>query len=334
MIFVTGGTGLVGSHLLFELAQRSQPIRALYRSEERRNHVLEVFGFYSNEPEELFQRIEWIEGNLHDLGILEDVMKDVELVYHCAALVSFDARDRDRLFKINEEGTANIVHTALSAGVKKLAYVSSVASLGRVDDETAINEKTVWKSGPANSQYAISKYAAEQQVWKGTQESLPAVMVNPSLILGPGFWEAGSSKVFSSIANGFSFYSEGINGFVDVRDVASALVQLANSDIVNERFAVSAENRSYREVFTMIAEALGVKPPHRNTPKWLGSIVWRAEWLRSRLMGGSPMVTKETARTAQQKVYYSSEKLERALDFRFRPLGRTIQETAKHFPIE
>ncbi|QTN37836.1 NAD-dependent epimerase/dehydratase family protein [Cryomorphaceae bacterium] len=336
MIFVTGGTGLVGSHLLYELAQVQNPgapkIRALYRSEARKNHVLEVFELYSGSAQEQFDKIEWIRGDLSDLGVLEDAMRGVDLVYHCAALVSFDPRDRDRLFKVNEEGTANIVHTALACGVRKLAYVSSVAALGRSETGDKIDESTSWKSGPENSQYAISKYAAEQQVWKGTQEGLPAVMVNPSIILGPGFWEAGSSKIFSSIAGGFSFYSKGINGFVDVRDVTSALVTLASSDLENERFVLSAENRSYQEVFTWIAEGLGVRAPHINTPAWLGNVVWRIEWLRSRLTGKSPMVTKETAATAQQFVRYGSEKIKEEFGFTFRSLKETIQETAKHFP--
>ncbi len=336
MIFVTGGTGLVGSHLLYELArvqdQGAPKIRALYRSEERKKHVLEVFGLYSGIARDLFDTIDWIHGDLSDLGVLEDAMEGVDLVYHCAALVSFDPRDRDLLFKVNEEGTANIVHTALASGVRKLAYVSSVAALGRSETGEQIDEWTSWKSGPENSQYAISKYAAEQQVWKGTQEGLPAVMVNPSIILGPGYWEAGSSKIFSSIADGFSFYSRGINGFVDVRDVASALATLASSELENERYVLSAENRSYQEVFTWIAEGLGVKAPHINTPAWLGNLVWRIEWLRSRLTGNSPMVTKETAATAQQFVRYSSEKIREELGFTFRSLQETIQETAKHFP--
>lgn len=332
MIFVTGGTGLVGSHLLLQLAQKQIPIKALYRTEERRQHVLKIFALYSEESRALFEKIEWVKGEINDLGVLDDAMTDVTYVYHCAALVSFDPRDRDRLFKINEIGTANIVHTALEKGVKKLGYVSSVASLGRSEHVEMIDEGAMWKSGPENSQYAISKYAAEQQVWKGTQEGLPAVMVNPSIILGPGFWEAGSSKIFSSIANGFSFYSNGVNGFVDVRDVASALIELVESDVENERFVLSAESWSYRDVFTAIANALGVKPPSVNTPSWLGEIVWRAEWLRSRITGKYPMVTKETARTAQQKVYYSSEKIKRMLSFNFRPLGRTIEEAASYYP--
>ena len=158
------------------------------------------------------------------------------------------------------------------------------------------------------------------------------MIVNPGIILGPGFWEEGSSRIFSNIAGGFSFYSEGVNGYVDVRDVVAALIELAGSDIENERFVLCADNTSYREVFTQMALALGVKPPYRNTPAWLGSMVWRVEALRAWLMGAQPLVTRETARAAQQKVRCSSSKIQKRLGFRFRQLKQTIEETAAHFP--
>lgn len=332
MIFVTGGTGLVGAHLLFELVQKHDAVKALFRSEKRRDHVLDIFKFYSNEADSLFKKIEWLQGDLLDLSTLEEGMKGADLIFHCAALVSFNPGDRDKLLLINERGTANVVNIALESGVKKLAYVSSVAALGRADGARVIDESAVWKNGPENSNYSISKYAAEREVWRGVEEGLPAVIINPSIIFGPGYWNEGSSKIFSSIANGFSFYSEGINGFVDVRDVVKAFVQLAESSIQNERFILCAENESYKVVFSKIAESLGVKAPHRKTPGWLASIVWRVFAVRRILTGKAPLVTKETARTSQQEVRYSNEKIKKALDFNFRPLGRSIQEIGKLYP--
>jgi len=332
MIFVTGGTGLLGAHLLFELTKNTASVRALYRSEERKNHVLEVFRYYTEDPESQFNKIEWIAGDLLDLASLERGMEGANLVYHCAALVSFNPADRDRLFLINERGTANVVNVALAAKVAKLAYVSSVAALGRADGARVIEESAVWKNGPENSNYSISKNAAEREVWRGTEEGLPAVIINPSIIFGPGYWNEGSSKIFSSIANGFSFYSEGINGFVDVRDVVGTFMRLAESGIENERYILCAENERYKLVFTRIAESLGVKPPHRKTPPWLANIVWRVFALRRLLTGKAPLVTKETARTAQQEVRYSNQKIREALDFNFRPLGRSIEEIGRFYP--
>ncbi|MCO4822775.1 MAG: SDR family oxidoreductase, partial [Flavobacteriaceae bacterium] len=196
MILVTGGTGLVGSHLLYQLVKADQDIRAIYRSEDKLALVKKVFSYYTEDFEFLFSKIEWLKGDLNNIPLLEDAFKDVGYVYHCAAFISFDPSDYRQLRKINIDGTANIVNLSIINQVKKLCYVSSIAAVGQTETNETINENTEWNKENHHSVYAITKYGAEMEVWRGTQEGLDAVIGNPGIIIGPGFWRAGSGSLF------------------------------------------------------------------------------------------------------------------------------------------
>ena len=295
MILVTGATGLVGSHLIRQLVQEKKKVRALYRSS--------IPGLEGNEA------VEWIKGDILDIVSLEEAMQGVQQVYHCAALVSFDPKEREKLFKTNIEGTANVVNTAIEAGVDKLLFVSSVAALGRIREDTPINETMNWTEETSNSEYGKSKYLAETEVWRGISEGLNAVIVNPVIILGAGDWDNGSSGIFKSAYNEFPWYTEGTGGFVDVEDVVSAMILLMDSDVSEERFILSADNLKYKDIFTMIAEAFNKKPPHKNVTPLLASIVWRIEAVKGFITGKKPLLTKETAATAQARVNFDNTKL-------------------------
>ncbi|WP_160712145.1 NAD-dependent epimerase/dehydratase family protein [Chitinophaga solisilvae] len=320
MILVTGGTGFLGSHLIRSLVNAGKPVRALYR----------------RQPSPLLQdisgKIEWVQGDILDVCALEDAMEGVSQVYHCAAVVSFAPGDAADLMKINVEGTANVVNLALDAGVHKLLYVSSVAAIGRAKEGAHIDEECEWEDSRHNSRYSISKYQGELEIWRGIAEGLDAVMVNPSIILGGGFWEDGSGALFKNAWKEFPYYTEGINGFVDVRDVVSVMIQLMDGPVSGERFILSADNWSYRQLFTTMAQAMGKKPPHREAKPWMAEIVWRVEKLKGMMTGKKPLITKETAHTAQMKVYYNNHKILTALpDFRFRPLAQSIRELSAEF---
>ena len=236
MILVTGGTGLLGSHLLYRLSSENDSIRAIYRDTAKIEHVKSIFQFYDSVHwESRFSKIEWIEGDILDLISLDDVMTGIETVYHCAGLVSFDKRHFAQLIKINREGTANVVNTCLVNGVKKLCYVSSTASIGG-QVNTITSETTKWKQGPETSGYAISKYSGEKEVWRGVEEGLDCIIVNPSVIFGAGHWDESSLTIFRTIDKGLRFHTPGQNGFVDARDVAEIMVLLMQSEIKNERF--------------------------------------------------------------------------------------------------
>jgi nucleoside-diphosphate-sugar epimerase len=331
MILVTGGTGLVGSHLLFDLVRSGEIVRALKRENSSTELVKKVFSLYSPDAEMLMEKIEWIIGDITDIYSLYEAMQDVEKVYHAAAIVSFHASDYNEMMKINIDGTANVVNACLHKKIKKLCFVSSIATLGRKDNEELIDEETHWKNSNTNSAYSISKYGAEREVWRGITEGLSAVIVNPSVIIGPGEWKKGSSQLFQQVWNGLRYYTHGMNGYVDVRDVVKCMIQLMDSEIENSRFVVSSENLDYLDLFSIIAEGLGKKKPSVKATAFLSQVACKAEWIRTKLTGKKPLITKETARTAFQRYQYSTEKIKKAIGIEFIPVKLSIQENCKQF---
>lgn len=328
MVFVTGGTGLVGSYLIKALLDAGTPVRALYR------HPYEGFLLSPEEQE----RVDWVKGDLMDVLSLEDAMEGIRQVYHCAAVVSFNPRQADTLLRVNTEGTANVVNAALEKGVRKMVYVSSVSALGRMKQDSFIDETTQWTEETNNSRYGKSKYYGEMEVWRGMAEGLEAVIVNPTIILGAGDWEKGSAELFKSAYDEFPWYTEGVSGFVDVRDVARAMILLMNSPLHSQRYVLSAGNWTYRQLFTTMATAFGRRSPHKAVTPLLGEIVWRLEKVKSLFTGKEPLVTRETARTAQAVTRFDSRKITEALpEFRFTPLEETIRYHASvlktHFAL-
>lgn len=316
MILVTGGSGLLGTELIRQLLQSGKRVRALV----------------NQKPLSLpsHPMLEQAQGSILDVMALEEAMQGVEDVYHCAALVSFDPGDDAKLYKINVEGTANLVNAALDAGVRRFAFVSSVAALGRHKDGVPVDESMNWSKETHNSRYGQSKYLAEMEVWRGMAEGLNAVVVNPSVIIGPGDWNSSSTAIFKSVYNGFPWYSEGVNGFVDVRDVAKAMILLTEKDVFGERFILNGHHATYKSVFELMAKAFGKNPPHRKVTPFLAGLVWRWEKIKSKLTGTKPLVTKETAETALATVEYRNEKLLKALPgFTYTGLEESIAFTCK-----
>jgi nucleoside-diphosphate-sugar epimerase len=308
-IFITGATGLLGLYLTKELAKQDVKIKALYRNQIPFDHT----------------NIEWIQGDLFDIVLLEEILNGVDEVYHCAGKVSFNPKDKRELFKTNVEGTANIVNACLNNNIKKLLHVSSVAALGRIREGTLINESMQWSPETSNSVYGESKYLGETEVWRGVAEGLNTVVVNPVIILGAGDWNNGSSAIFKNIYKEFPYYSEGVTGFVDALDVVNAMIALMNSDIANERFIISNENISYKELFDLIAVAFNKKPPHKKITPLMAALVWRLEAFKSLITNKAPFITKETARTALAKVYFDNSKLLKALPpFKYTPLKNSV----------
>ncbi len=335
MIIVTGATGLVGSHLILELLRSGQAVRALKRATSDLSMIRKVFRVYDDRHKELFDKIEWVEGDIMDIYSLEEAMEGVEKVYHCAAIVSFIPGHRNEMLKVNGEGTANVVNAALQKGVKKLCYASSVAAIGRPEEHDAvIDEKLVWKTSRNNSYYAISKYAAEREVWRGTEEGLDAVIVNPTIIFGLSDPDKAGSQFFTSVWNGLKFYTSGTNGFVDVWDVVKVMIMLMESDIRNERFVICAANLRYRELFDMIARGLNKSAPRYKAGPFLGKMAWRLEVVRSLVSGRDPFITRETARTAMTRSVYSNEKIRKALGFEFIPIEASIEKYCNIFTRE
>ena len=333
MIFVTGGTGLLGAYLLLELTRKGNNIRALKRQDSSLRVVENIFRFNDDNAKELLKRIEWVNGDVCDIYSLEEALEGIEQVYHCAAVVSFDPKDRDMMMHINIEGTANVVNISLAKGIKKLCHVSSIATLGRAEQTNIVTEETSWKSSKQNSNYAISKYGGEREVWRGTEEGLNAVIVNPSIIIGIGDPGKGSSKLISTIDGMSLFYSNGINGFVDVRDVARAMVVLMESQIKNERFILNGANYSYRRLFELIALNLNKSKPRFAIPNLMLAIWWRIEKFRGMITGSTPIITKETARTSRHQYYYSGEKLKTKTGFNYTSPEETVAEACRIYKL-
>lgn len=321
MILVTGATGLLGTELIKQLSAKGQAVKALY---------------HSTPPTFKHPAIEWVEGDILDIIFLEELLATgIETVYHCAGLVSFSPKQRDLLYKINGEGTANIVNACLDNNINKLVHVSSVAAIGRSVNNAIIDESTVWNSGDKNSEYAKSKRQGEMEVWRGIAEGLNAVIINPSIILGAGDWNTGSTKLFKTVYDEFEWYSTGVNGFVDVYDVAKIMILLMESSITEQRFVVSSNNMDYRALFTAIATIWNKRPPYKEVTPLLGSIIWRLVKLRTMFSNKVPMITKETVTTALEKYYYNNQKLLKALpEFQYQSTDDSLRRICDELTIQ
>lgn len=331
MIFVTGGTGLVGAHLLYELCSKGYSVRALRRKTSNISYTDKIFRYYSSNAVVLFEAIEWVEGDVLDTEFLANALIGITDVYHCAAVVSFEPAEKKTMFEINVRGTANIVNICLDLHIRKLCFVSSIASLGRGLSNELITENTEWKNSKNNSGYSKTKFAAECEIWRGIAEGLPAVIINPSLIIGCGDWNKGSTAMFKMAYNNLKFYTTGINGMVDVRDVARIMVQLTESDICNERFIVSSENYTYKDFFETATSCFNKPIPRFCVGVFVCGIAWRIEKFRSVITRSKTMLTKETVRTANQKYYYSNEKICKALAYKFIPMNESVKDTCLFF---
>jgi nucleoside-diphosphate-sugar epimerase len=321
-ILVTGGTGFLGAYIIRQLVEQGYTVRAI----NRQNNI----PFFL--PADVREKVEWIRCDVRDPVGLEDAMTGVDGVIHAAAKISFSAKERRELWSINIEGTANVVNAALEKNIRRFLYVSSVAALGRTGGSEEVTEEKSWVKSPYNTNYAISKFHGEMEVWRGIGEGLPAVIVNPSTILGYGDWNNTSCAIFRSVYNEFPWYTEGINGFVDVLDTARAIVRLLESEINGERYILNGDNWSWRHLFETMAKEFGKKPPRREATPFMAGIAWRAERVKSLLNGRSSLLTRESARVAAGKTFFSSGKILRLLpDFRFTPLAETIRTACQHY---
>ena len=324
MVLVTGGTGLVGAHLLLHLVENGYAVRAIYRNTTSIQKTKALFALYKKES--LFEKIEWVQADITDIPSLEMVFENVEYVYHCAALISFDPTDEDLLRKTNIEGTANIVNYCIAKAVKKLCFLSSIAALGDLkNNEKIITEESEWNPEKQYSDYAISKYGAEMEIWRGQQEGLDTVIVNPGIIIGPGFLEQGSGKLFKRVANGLSFYTKGVTGFIAVPDVVRIAIQLMKNEYSNERFTLIAENLIFRDLLNAIADSLNVKRPFMHANPLLMNLLYRIDWFISTVFRQKRKLDRSTAKASYARNQYSNEKIMRVLGVEFLDIHRYIK---------
>ncbi len=316
---------MLGSHLLMRLAERGENVRAIYRSEKKLDDVRKAFDYYDVNTQELLQKIEWIQADVLDVLSLQEALNGVTQVYHCAGVVTFIPSEGGNMNAVNVNGTANVVNLCLDDPNIRLCHVSSVAALGRDQKDDVISEKNEWKETNYNAAYSVSKYRGEMEVWRGLVEGLNAFIVNPSLIIGPGGWSQSTGAMFRRSWKGMPFFTPGGNCFVDVLDVADAMIRLMQTDIRNERFIIGAENRLFKDVFGRIAENMGKKPPKYEATEWMAQLTWRIEKVVSAISGKKPFITKETAHHAMSLSRYDNSKMLNALgDFSYRDLNESV----------
>lgn len=324
MILVTGGTGLVGAHLLLHLLENEKNVRAIYRNLDSIQKTKSLFSHYNKQN--LFGRIEWIKADIIDVPSLEIAFENIEYVYHCAALISFDPNDEALIRKVNIEGTANIVNFCVAKNIEKLCYVSSIAALGDLkENENIITEETEWNPEKPHSDYAISKFGAEMEIWRGQQEGVKAVIVNPGVIIGPGFYKQGSGKLIKSVQNGMPFYTKGSTGFVAVTDVVQIMVELVDRETANERYTLIAENIIFRDFFKAITNAKKIKNPSIYLTPFTMEFLWRIDWFISTLFRKKRQLVRATAKASYSKDLYSNKKIKTALNMEFLDIHQYIK---------
>ena len=321
-ILITGGTGFLGSYIIKELVEKNYTVRAIRRSNKLPAYI----------SRKIFDRVEWVDGDILDVVSLEEAMEGIDSVVHTAAIVSFVKKDRRQMYQVNVEGTANVVNMALEKGVKRFVHISSVASLGRTANGGYVNEEKKWEESKVNTHYAKSKYQGELEVWRGISEGLSGVILNPSTILGYGDWNTSSCAIFKKVHEGFNWYTPGINGFVDVEDTARATIALMESNISDQRFIINSDNWFFKKLQDTIAGNMNKKKPLREATPLVLDIGWRVEKVKSFFSGKRPLLTQDSVRVAKSKTYFENSKLLAALPgFSFTPLEQSIAEAARKY---
>ncbi|ANH59877.1 NAD-dependent epimerase/dehydratase family protein [Dokdonia donghaensis] len=326
MILITGSTGLVGRHLLLSLIESGKPVRALYRSEHKKEEVLAYYAFAKAETHT--HLIEWALGDITDIPTLSAVFTGVTHVYHCAALISFDPYRFDELTKVNVEGTANVVNLSLSTGVEKLVHLSSIATLASTPNNP-ITEENYWDPDAKNSVYALTKNGAEMEVWRGTEEGLNAVIFNPGVIIGEGDYTSGSGKLFSYILKKKSYFPTGSTGIIDVKDLVSLMISAMNGSIKQERYIAVGHTVSYKLLFSKIATVLNLKPPSKPLSTVILKVVNTLDMVRG-VFVKKRQITSIGYKSLQTESRYRNDKLCSTFNYTPTALTATLDRVAKH----
>ncbi len=331
MNLITGATGLIGAHVALELLLQNKPVVAIKRSGSDLSKTKKLFSYYTSDFENLYNRIKWIDADITDIYSLLDALDGIDHVYHCAGHVSFNSKDRKQMHDVNATGTANIVNACMERKTKALCHVSSIATLQNPDITKNINESVYWKSSPQASDYAVSKYNGEREVWRGMEEGLQAVIVNPGVVLGPGFWYQSSGKLISTCYKGTPFYTNGSSASVSAKDVAACMVQLVEKQAFNKRFVLTENNYSFKEILSLVHLALGKKAPTLEAGKVLLTLGKWLDSLRSKITGKEQIITNATVVAGLEKNTFSNTRIKETLQYQFMPLAETVNFVCKAY---
>ncbi len=318
MILITGATGFLGAELVFQLLQTEERVRCIRRE----NSLI------PDRLADLSNRIDWQIADILDYSDLSDSFEDVTKVYHCAALVSFDKKLKQKMLAVNAEGTENVVNLCIENDVAKLIHVSSIAALGNAKAGTTTNESSFWEGFEVRDAYAVSKYRAEMEVWRGMNEGLKAIIVNPSVIIGADAGTEGSGAIFQNVKEGINYFTQGETGFVDVKDVASCMILLMQHAVINQRFILNSENLSYKELFNLSADAFEIPRPKKLAKPWILSVAWRFSQLMNRFSRKKGGLNRAIAKTASKVSRYDNSKVKSLLNFDFIPVKQSVIQIA------
>jgi len=321
MILITGATGLVGSFIAKDLLDEGISFKSLKRE---RSTIPDILKNHDN-----YSQIEWINGDIREPISLDEAFENVDEVIHCAALVSFHSGDYNQMKDINVLGTINMVNHAQKNSVRKFVHISSIAALGRSEKNATITEDTKWVKSANDSRYAWTKHLGELEVWRASEEGLPVIILNPTIVLGPSNWNNSSTRLFKYVWEERGFYPKGAINYIDVRDVSSIAIKMLKSEVDGERFILNSDKVLYKTLLQLIAEAFGKKAPSIEVKRWMLSAGSIFEYVKSIITRGKPLVTPETIRLSRTDFNYRNDKIKSFLDFEFMPLEDTIVWTCK-----
>ena len=330
MILVTGGTGLVGCHLLYSLVNENKKVRALHRKNSKTDSVRKVFSYYSKDYKKLFDKIEWIEGDINDITSLDVAFQNISEIYHCAAFISFSNQDFNAMKKINVEGTANMINTAIVKKVDKFCYVSTIAAIGERKN-MLIDEECEWKEN--NNPYSKTKHDAELEVWRGISEGLNAVIVNPGVIIGSGYWRRGSGAFITQISRGMNYFPPGKTGFICVKDVVKIMRELMDKNIFSERFLLVAENWTQKDFIYSVCNYLNLKSPSKKASKSIMILGLILDTARSFFLNKRRRLSSAIIKSSHSKNEYSNKKISSVLNYKFKMVEKSIKVTCENFKL-
>jgi len=330
MNLITGASGLLGTHIVFQLLQQGQQVKGLRRADSDLSHMENIFKFYAPDKN-YFSAIEWVEGDILDVPSLLDAMQGCQNIYHTAAVVSYHKSDRKKMYRVNIEGTSNVVNCGLEMSISKLCHVSSVAALGKSKASKIISEETEWEDSEANTHYGITKHESELEIYRGIEEGLNAIIVNPGFIIGPGDFKRSSASLFTKLNEGMAYYPSGGTGFISAKDCADAIVRLMGSNAENSSYILVAENLTMKEVFSDVSASLGKAVPTKEANQHILRIARIVEWVKELFTGKKALITKETIKNASLRAYYDNQKLKNTIDFNPEKISVAIALTAEYF---
>lgn len=329
MIFVTGATGILGRVIVLELLKKGKNVRASKRPGSNLNDVRHSYSFYTENPDDFFNKINWVDVDFDDIDALQEALKGVDEVYHCAAKVGFHPKDEKEMYHTNVKGTENLLFACEGSGVKKFLHVSSIAVLDIFNEKGELDENSEFNPKEEHSAYAISKHLAEMEVWRASAEGLNTIIVNPGMIIGSGNWGQSSGDIFPTFENnGFTF--SGGTSYVDVRDAARISIQLMEKNAFGERFILISENQKYAELGKQIRSQLGLKEAKILTKSQL-NLGRLANILLGWLIPKLRIITKSNIEAISSLNTISNQKIKKELDYQFIPVKESVDFHLKNY---